>query len=322
MQTALGAEEGDEAEDTLLAKAAASHPWPPAETAVTNLRAESDESDLSLTLSWDPPTYETDFQIRDYRYRIDYRNWVTVPSNARSQRIDNTSDSLSSGRRYRFQVRARFGTRSNGFAGRKATIRATAPGDTVAAVPGQPRNLSYEFIGDIVHLTWTAATRGGSELLRWEVRVSNGPWWSTNSTRPGWAYGPHDPGLRRAYSVRGVNRHGAGPALLIFVDREQLSNVVPGFVRNFTHTKVGRHQYRLSWTRPERFDPDDPVTRYHIYRNTCQSSTYIQPYVPSDRDRVEFSAILTYFLGDGDLFNMEAGNSSGIGQCIQSTAVE
>ena len=163
--------------------------------------------------------------------------------------------------------------------------------------------------------------RGGSELLRWEVRVGqNGQWSSTNSTRPGWAYGPHDPGLRRVYSVRGVNRHGDGPASLIDIDREPLSNVVPGFVGNFTHTKVGRHKYRLSWTRPERFDPEDPVTRYHIYRNGCWSNHYIQPYVPSDRDRVEFSAILTYFIDEGDAFTMQAENSSGVGACRQSTA--
>ena len=42
---------GDEAENTLLA--AASHPWPPAETAVTNLKAETAAG--GVTLSWDPP---------------------------------------------------------------------------------------------------------------------------------------------------------------------------------------------------------------------------------------------------------------------------
>ena len=52
VQTAPGAE----ADDTLLAKAAASQPWPPAETAVTNLRAEPDQTDFSVNLSWDPPT--------------------------------------------------------------------------------------------------------------------------------------------------------------------------------------------------------------------------------------------------------------------------
>ena len=56
-QTALGTKPGDEAEDTLLAKAAASQASPPAkdrhrheppvESAVTNLRAETDEVDFS-----------------------------------------------------------------------------------------------------------------------------------------------------------------------------------------------------------------------------------------------------------------------------------
>ena len=183
VQTAPGAE----AEDTFLARAAASQAWPPAETAVTNLRAEPDESDLSLTLSWDPPTYETNFQIRDYRYRIDYQKWLTVSSNARSVLLDTTFDSINPGQRHRFQVRARFGTRSNGFAGRKATIWETAPGGAVSEPPALPFSLSHEFIGDIVHLTWTISSTS-SEVLRWEVRVGpNGQWWSTNSTRPGWA---------------------------------------------------------------------------------------------------------------------------------------
>ena len=183
VQTAPGAE----AEDTFLARAAASQAWPPAETAVTNLRAEPDESDLSLTLSWDPPTYETNFQIRDYRYRIDYQKWLTVSSNARSVLLDATFDSINPGQRHRFQVRARFGTRSNGFAGRKATIWETAPGGAVSEPPALPFSLSHEFIGDIVHLTWTISSTS-SEVLRWEVRVGpNGQWWSTNSTRPGWA---------------------------------------------------------------------------------------------------------------------------------------
>ena len=125
VQTAPGADKGDEAEDTLLAKAAASqarppakaHPWPPVESAVTNLRAETDEADQAINLSWDPPTYETDFQIRDYRYRMDYRPWVTVSRNARSQRsdFDTVWPPLNSGQRYRFQVRARFGTRITGW---------------------------------------------------------------------------------------------------------------------------------------------------------------------------------------------------------------
>ena len=120
--------------------------------------------------------------------------------------------------------------------------------------------------------------------------------------------------------MRGVNSHGAGPARDINVERESLSIVAAGIVRNFTHAKISRHKYSVSWTRPERFDPEDPVTTYHIYRNVCQSSHYIQPYVPSDRDRVEFSAILTYFIGEGAVFAMEAENSWGVGGCRQSTA--
>ena len=103
---------------------------------------------------------------------------MTVQKSARSQRVE--VETGTTGRRYRFQMRARFGTRSNGFAGKKATIYGTSGGSTVAAVPGQPRNLFHEFIGDIVHLTWTAATQGGSELLRWEVGIGpTGQWRST-----------------------------------------------------------------------------------------------------------------------------------------------
>ena len=207
-----------------LAKA---HPWSPPESAVTNLRAESDESDLSLTFSWDPPTYETNFQIRDYRYRIDYGKWVTVPSNARSVLLELGFHPINPGQRYRLQVRARFGTRSNGFAGRKATIWATAPGGAVSEPPALPLNLSHKFIGDSVHLTWTIY-EGTSEVLRWEVRVGEGGHWrSTNSARPSWTYGPHLPGTNKTYDVRGVNRHGAGPYNRIHVEREPLSSTRP-----------------------------------------------------------------------------------------------
>ena len=309
-----------------LAKA---HPWPPVESAVTNLRAESDEVDFSLTLSWNPPTYETNFRIRDYRYRIDYRKWVTVSRNARSVRFDTVSPPLNSGQRYRFQVRARFGTRITGrFAGKKTTIWATAPGGTVISVPDPPNDLSYEFIGDSVHLTWTIYP-GSSEVLRWEVRIGrNGQWRSTNSTRPSWAYGPHPPGTDRTYYVRGVNRHGDGDASLIDIEREPASSNVPAPVTAFTHAEVGRHKYRLSWTRGTRhYDPRDPVTSYHIYGiSDCRAGYYIHPYRPSDRDQSEFSIIVTWaFINDQGVvmqpeFGMRAENSVGIGGCEYSRA--
>ena len=58
------------------------------------------------------------------------------------------------------------------------------------------------------------------------------------------------------------------------------------------------HRYRLSWTQPANFDSRDPVTLYTFYALSlsCGSSRYLQPYRPTrrDRDRGEFSAIVTY----------------------------
>ena len=96
---------------------------------------------------------------------------------------------------------------------------------------------------------------------------------------------------------------------------------------DFTHAEVGRHQYRLSWRRPERlYDPRDPVTTYHIYGTPgCRTTWYIHPYKPSDRDRVKFSIIVNWaFVNNvGDevvpTFGMTAENSAGIGVCQEST---
>ena len=180
-----------EAEDTVPSTAAAFRPWQPADTVVLNLTAEPNEDDGTIELSWGAPTYER-FQIRDYRYRIDARNWKTVGPNVLSVLIDAVSNQLWGGRRYQFEVRARFGTQSHGFAGRKASIWAEAPGNAGNASPHTPLNLSHEFLGDDVSLTWREnPRRGDAELLRWELRVGqDGEWWSSDSTRTGWVYGP------------------------------------------------------------------------------------------------------------------------------------
>ena len=85
-----------EAEDTVPSTAAAFRPWQPADTVVLNLTAEPNEDDGTIELSWGAPTYER-FQIRDYRYRIDARNWKTVGPNVLSVLIDAVSNQLWGG---------------------------------------------------------------------------------------------------------------------------------------------------------------------------------------------------------------------------------
>ena len=283
------------------------------ETAVVNLRQQSGGDHFAV--EWDAPTY-TGRPLRDYQVRVDWGSWDSVPASPTHLRLTNVVD----GRRYRVEVRARFGDADSGFRGKKSAIYATVPG-THPGRPHRPEGLSHKIRGNgDVQLAWRVADTGG-EASSWEFHHGS-RWVPIRRDRPGVTYGSHPAGETRFYQVRGVNSHGTGPSASISVTREPLSSTPPGRVRNFTWTAGSRsNEYILSWDRPANHDSNDPVTTYDIYTHaSCNSSQHFRPYRPF---RSTANITISVFVGFGDetpAFGIKAENSAGTGACQAATA--
>ncbi|MYD86387.1 MAG: fibronectin type III domain-containing protein, partial [Acidobacteria bacterium] len=225
-----------------MAAAAMAASRPPDETAVVNLREGINLADTFFDIRWDAPTYSA-MPLRDYQVRVDWGSWTSIPAIADSHTVGRRVP----GRRYRVEVRARFGDADDGFNGKKSTIYITTTG-SAAGVPDAPQNLKSKLLGnDNVRLTWKVADTGG-EARWWEIEIRSGTWVSTGGDRPRLTYGPHRAGVTRTYKVRGVNSHGTGPETSIEVTREPLSSTPPTRVQNFTWTAGSRNnEYVLSW---------------------------------------------------------------------------
>ncbi|MYA33851.1 MAG: hypothetical protein F4029_02320 [Gammaproteobacteria bacterium] len=299
-----------------MAAAAMAASRPADETAVVNFRQEEHGPGV-VEVSWEPPTYTSErLPLRDYQVRVDWEKWRSIPATASRERFTGVD-----GRRYRHEIRARFGDADNGFNGKKSTIYATAAGSAPGA-PDAPQDLKSKLLGnDNVRLTWKVADTGG-EAHRWEIEIRSGVWVSTGGDRPRFTYGPHRAGVTRSYKVRGANSHGTGPVTIIEVTREDLSSTPPGVVQNFTWTPGSRNnEYILSWDRPANFDSDDPITAYRIYvSDNCALNAYLQPYRPSGSQvSISISVFVGFGAGEQKDFAIRATNSAGTGACQTAT---
>ena len=162
-------------------------------------------------------------------------------------------------------------------------------------------------------LRWEVSSR--TRRPRVEIRVHHSVRGQAGITDPIY------PERTETYYVRGVNQHGYGFPLSITVARETAISTVPGSVLNFTFTELGtRDRYRLSPTRPDDFNGNDPVTTYFIYGSrSCAPSGEFLPYQPHRNTLRDFSAVVTYSFVDaaqGQGFGTKAKNSAaGRGEC-------
>ena len=245
--------------------------------APTGLRATPDglKGSTQIRLTWSAPSNDGGSAITGYRIeRAITRGgpWIIQVASTGSSATTYLHTGLAPNTTRFYRVRALNAQGS----GEPSNV---AEGETNAARPGQPRNLSARATGPTsITLAWQApASDGGERITGYTIRerVPNGTWITivrnTGSTATTFERTGLQPATAYQYQVAAINRVGAGQ--WSFETSTSTYAQAPGAPVGLTARAVGTSRIDLSWSAP-RNTGGAPILGYRIEASDDERSTW------------------------------------------------
>ena len=243
----------------------------------TGLRATPDglKGSTQIRLTWRAPSNDGGSAITGYRIERGITRggpWIIQVASTGSTATTYLHTGLAPNTTRFYRVRALNAQGS----GEPSNV---AEGETNAARPGQPRNLSARATGPTsITLAWQApASDGGERITGYTIRerVPNGTWITIQSNTGSTATTFEHTGLRPAsayrYQVAAINSVGAGQ--WSFEASTITYPEAPGAPVGLTARAVGTSRIDLSWSAP-RSDGGAPILGYRIEASDDERKTW------------------------------------------------